>query len=78
MQPMPKRKVSPSNGATRAKEPEVIELKEEDANLLASNTPSLNTRPSQVKLQKQKLNDGNMHELVLRAYARAMADITIA
>lgn len=66
MQPMPKRKVPPSNGAAHANEPEVIELKE-DANLLANNTPSLNTRPSQVKLQKQKLNDGNMHELVLRA-----------
>lgn len=64
---MQQQKVPRGNGATRPNELGVIELKEEDANLLASNTPSLITWPSQVKLRKQKLIDGNMHELVLRA-----------
>lgn len=67
MQRMPKRKVPPGNGAARANEPEVVELEGKDANLFACNTPSLIIWPSQVKLQKQELNDGSMHELVLRA-----------
>ena len=38
---MPKRRVPPGNGATRANEPKVVELEEKEANLFACNTPGL-------------------------------------